>query len=262
MKYFCAISLGVIVLCALCFLQTRKGLPIASSGDTNVQEESVEFIKNDTFIAAVMSPALVRIAANVSSPDGIGINSIKGQVTENETLVFAANGGMYDVNYKPIGLCVINGKTVQDVAKIGTEGNFNLKFGNQPTNGIFMIDKSHAASIIPSIQYDNDQTSTLYATQSGPLMLLNGGINSNFTQGSNNLNIRNGVGIDNKGNVVLIMSNALINFYDFACLFRDRFHCQDALYLDGIVSRTYCPSEGYNMDGSSFGVITYVIMKK
>lgn len=119
---------------------------------------------------------------------------------------------MYDANYKPIGLCVVTGETVKGVAKIGTAGDFNLKFGIQPTNGIFVNDKSLKASVIPSIQYDNSRSSVLYATQSGPLMLLNGERNSNFTQGSNNLNIRNGVGIDNQGNVVLIMSNTLINF--------------------------------------------------
>ena len=68
------------------------------------------------------------------------------------------------------------------------------------------------------------------------------------------MQVRNGVGLLPDGRVLLAMSSAKINFYDFADYFR-RAGCRQALYLDGFVSRTYAPAAGWNpLDGDS-GVI-------
>jgi uncharacterized protein YigE (DUF2233 family) len=56
------------------------------------------------------------------------------------------------------------------------------------------------------------------------------------------------------GKIVFAMSKKEINFYDFANYFKS-LGCKNALYLDGLVSRTYLPAENWlQMDGD-FGVM-------
>ena len=93
-----------------------------------------------------------------------------------------------------------------------------------------------------------------YATQSGPLLLIREEINDLFNEGSTNLNIRKRVGVLPDGQVILAMSTEKINFYDFAAFFQEQ-GCQFALYLDGVISKMYCPSiDHFDLTGNS-GVI-------
>ena len=86
------------------------------------------------------------------------------------------------------------------------------------------------------------------------MLVVDGQIHSAFTQGSSNLNIRNGVGILPNNKILFAMSKKEINFYDFATFFQNM-GCESALYLDGFVSRTYFPEKNWiQMDGN-FGVI-------
>ena len=56
-----------------------------------------------------------------------------------------------------------------------------------------------------------------------------------------NFNIRNGVGVINAKTVVFIISRDPVSLYDFAAIFKEDFHCDNALYLDGFISRFYLP---------------------
>ena len=66
----------------------------------------------------------------------------------------------------------------------------------------------------------NDNGKIKYATQSGPMLVIDGQIHAAFKEGSSNLNIRNGVGILHDNRVVFAMSKKEINFYDFAKYFQ------------------------------------------
>jgi uncharacterized protein YigE (DUF2233 family) len=50
------------------------------------------------------------------------------------------------------------------------------------------------------------------------------------------------------------MSKGEINFYDFATYFKN-LGCKNALYLDGLVSRTYLPEKNWTQTDGTFGVI-------
>ena len=93
-----------------------------------------------------------------------------------------------------------------------------------------------------------------YATQSGPMLLINGNMHPKFTKGSKHIHIRNGVGILPNGNLLFAMSKDSINFYDFASYFAEQ-GCENALYLDGAISKTYLPSKGIEESTGKFGVI-------
>lgn len=156
---------------------------------------------------------------------------------KNKNLVFAMNAGMYQENNAPLGLYIDNQKQVTPLNKRNGLGNFYLK-----PNGIFYIDTSNRAFIKHTDEI-NINPSIKYATQSGPMLVTDGVINPFFSKGSQNLNIRNGVGILPGGNILSAMSKGQINFYDFATYFKNA-GCVNALYLDGFVSRTYLPSKG------------------
>ena len=127
-------------------------------------------------------------------------------------------------------------------------GNFYLK-----PNGVFYITVDNVPTICNSANFvDNGKVK--YATQSGPMLVINGQIHSEFKEGSTNLNIRNGVGILTDNKVVFVMSKKDINFYDFANYFKS-LGCKNPLYLDGLVSRTYLPEKNWIQTDGNFGVI-------
>ena len=75
-----------------------------------------------------------------------------------------------------------------------------------------------------------------FATQSGPMLVIEGALHPAFRPESPNLRIRNGVGVASDGSVWLVISREPVRFHDLATLFRDGLGCPDALYLDGTVS--------------------------
>ena len=120
-------------------------------------------------------------------------------------------------------------------------------------NGIFSINKDNKARICETKNFKT-ATNTQYATQSGPLLVIDGSIHPAFTEGSKNTHIRNGVGILADGRLLFAMSKKRINFYDFASFFLQN-GCKNALYLDGFVSRTYLPSKKWQQDDGNFAAI-------
>lgn len=174
---------------------------------------------------------------------------------QNQDLVFAMNGGMFKKDLSPLGLYIEKGKRLAPLDTIQKGyGNFYL----QP-NGIFYFTNENKAVICPTADFENNPF-IKYATQSGPMLMINGQMHPAFNNGSKNLNIRNGVGILPNGDVLFAMSKAPINFYDFATFFKEQ-GCQNALYLDGFVSKTYLPSQDWIQTDGNFGVIIAEIEK-
>lgn len=166
-------------------------------------------------------------------------------------LRFAMNGGMYQEDQKPLGLFIQNGKTVTPLNKRDAKGNFYLK-----PNGVFGIRKDNRAFLVTTENFSDDGQ-IKFATQSGPMLIADGAINPQFSEKSDNLNLRNGVCVLEDGRIVFAISKREVNFYDFAVYFR-RVGCRNALYLDGFVSRMYLPEKDLNDLGGDFGVILAV----
>jgi uncharacterized protein YigE (DUF2233 family) len=165
-----------------------------------------------------------------------------------QTLLFATNGGMYKADNSPQGLFIQDKKTLSSLDSTSGNGNFYLK-----PNGIFYLTTDNNPVICETENFaDNGEIK--YATQSGPMLVIDGQIHPAFKQGSSNLNIRNGVGILPNNEVVFVMSKKEINLYDFASYFKE-LGCKNALYLDGFVSRTYLPEKNWTQTDGNFGVI-------
>ncbi|UKN03189.1 phosphodiester glycosidase family protein [Paracrocinitomix mangrovi] len=169
--------------------------------------------------------------------------------SEGKELVFAMNGGLYHSSLTPTGLYIENGEVLNNIERFKNgAGNFYM----QP-NGVFYITNANQPfiAVTDSFKLTDD---IKYATQSGPMLLIDGDYNSQFTAESENVNRRNGVGILPNGDLLFAMSTYNINFFDFATYFKNE-GCKNALYLDGFVSKTYLPSKNWVEHGGEFAII-------
>ena len=183
------------------------------------------------------------------------IANLKSSLNQNIELLFATNGGMYKKDKSPQGLFISGGVVHFPIDTAVGDGNFYMK-----PNGIFYVDINNKAVVCRTEDFIHDKIIKC-ATQSGPMLVIDGKIHPDFKKGSANLNIRNGVGILPNNEILFAMSKKEINFYDFAEFFKNK-GCKNALYLDGFVSRTYCPSQNWKQTDGDFGVIIGVTSKK
>jgi uncharacterized protein YigE (DUF2233 family) len=167
---------------------------------------------------------------------------------QGKKLIFAMNGGMYKPDHSPQGLYIENKKMLSPLDTTSGKGNFYLK-----PNGVFYLTNDNTPFICTSSDFRLTEN-IKYATQSGPMLLIDGKIHTAFKQGSVNLNIRNGVGILPDGKLLFALSKTAVNFYDFALFFKNS-GCKNALYLDGFVSRMYLPAENWLQTDGDFGVM-------
>lgn len=173
---------------------------------------------------------------------------------DNGELVFAMNGGMYHEDRRPVGyLRAANG----DSASVNTNdgpGNFHMK-----PNGVFWI-VGDEAGVTVSERYLEADIDPDYATQSGPMLVIDGAIHPSINADGTSRKRRNGVGVSKDGQTVwFAISDVPVTFHDFASLFRDRLDTPNALFLDGQVSRIYAPAIGRNEPGLDMGPIVGVV---
>lgn len=152
---------------------------------------------------------------------------------EGRSLRFAINAGMYDTDFRPIGLYVEDGKTLVQLST--GEAKPDVKpipnFYKKP-NGVFFI-AGDTAAIVTTEDYLATAPEARLATQSGPLLVISGELHPALIPGSTDKTRRSGVGVCGAGEVIFAISNAGVNFHEFARLFRDSLGCANALFLDG-----------------------------
>ena len=183
------------------------------------------------------------------------IQNLKKHVEkQGHSLIFAMNGVMFKSDLSPQGLYIENNKMLSPIDTNDGEGNFYLK-----PNGIFYFNKNNEVFICKTKEFLFNANIN-FATQSGPMLLINGEIHPAFKKGSTNLNIRNGVGILENSKVIFALSKVEINLYDFAQFFQ-HMGCKNALYLDGYVSRAYFPEKQWIQTDGNFGVMIGVTNK-
>ena len=175
---------------------------------------------------------------------------------QGETLGFAMNAGMYHRDLAPVGLYVEDG--VEQAALVTRDGPGN--FGLLP-NGVFCWGDSFR--VIESRSFKADRPACRFATQSGPMLVLNGDLHPKLLPGSDSTYVRNGVGVSADGSrAVFAISDGRVNFHAFARLFRDKLGLSDALYFDGNISRLYAPELGRHDAGFPMGPIVGTVVPK
>ena len=164
------------------------------------------------------------------------------------------NGGMYDQDHRPVGLFIRNGEERHAINLHDGDGNFYMK-----PNGVFWIDTKRVAHVTMSKLFPTDRSAITLATQSGPMLLVDHIINSEFRPDSPNKLRRNGVGVSANGKIVhFVISVGNVRFHDLATLFRDKLTCRHALFLDAVVSKLWTSG---NIPMDQYGAVIAVTHK-
>lgn len=170
-------------------------------------------------------------------------------------LEFAMNAGMYHDDLSPVGLFIENGVEKRPLVLSGGYGNFHLL-----PNGVFHFDDGKAG-VTEAGAYARSGLKPRFATQSGPMLVIDNAVHSRFLPDSDSLKIRNGVGVDVHGRVHFAISDDRVRFYDFALLFRDMLKSPNALYFDGTISSALMPRLGRNDRLFPMGPIVGVVSR-
>ncbi len=166
---------------------------------------------------------------------------------QGKKLAFAMNAGMYHDDRDPVGHYVENGVELKKIIPNAGPGNFGLL-----PNGVFCIN-SNRADVIETLKFQSQNPSCTHATQSGPMLVINGELHPRFLPKSTSKYIRNGVGTTADGaTAIFVISNNTVTFHAFGGYFRDALKLPSALYFDGNISRLYAP----NLSRSDFGFHT------
>lgn len=181
-------------------------------------------------------------------------DAINEELPSGKALTFAINGGMYHPDRRPVGYYVENGVQGQKLYPNAGPGNFGLV-----PNGVFCI-RDERADVIESKRFEAAGTQCGFATQSGPMLVIDGELHPKFLANSSSKFIRNGVGTSADGKrAVFVKSENSVNFHEFARYFRDVLELDQALFLDGKVSRLHAPDIGRSDPGFWLGPIIGVV---
>jgi uncharacterized protein YigE (DUF2233 family) len=175
---------------------------------------------------------------------------VEAALPAGQTLGVAMNAGMFHRDLSPVGLYIEDGTVLRGVVTSAGPGNFGLL-----PNGVLCIGDARAR-VLESLTYAAAPPDCRHATQSGPMLVIDGDLHPRFIEGGASLNIRNGVGTSADGRRMwLAISDEPVNFHHFARFFRDALGTPDALYLDGRVSRLHAPGIGRSDLGFPVGPI-------
>jgi prepilin-type processing-associated H-X9-DG protein len=150
-------------------------------------------------------------------------------------LRFAMNAGMFEDDLSPVGLYVEDGKRLHPPDLRAGNTNFHLK-----PNGVFWVgDKT--AGVMETSRFLAAPPPARFATQSGPMLVIDGRIHPKIQPNGVSEKVRNGVCVRDGTNVMFAISEGEVTFHAFARLFKDGLGCANALFLDGSVSSLYAP---------------------
>ena len=133
-------------------------------------------------------------------------------------------------------------------------GNFGLL-----PNGVFCFNMREFF-ILETKKFAQAKIQCQYATQSGPLLVIDGKIHPKFIKNGTSKFVRSGVGISRNGSkAIFLISNEAVSFHQFASTFLNHFKIDNALYLDGNISRLYSPKLNRIDFGFDIGPIIAVV---
>jgi uncharacterized protein YigE (DUF2233 family) len=177
-----------------------------------------------------------------SLPRALGVRSRR--------LLFATNGGMYHPDNSPVGLYVEDGRELVGANTSAGPGNFHMR-----PNGVFYL-TGEVAGILETRSFIKQKPRVDFATQSGPMLVIDGEVNARFLRYGGSRKYRVGIGSRNPNLVLFAISESEVSFGEFAHLFRDKLRCNNALFLDGgSATSFYSPVLGRNSNFLPLGPI-------
>lgn len=220
--------------------------------------ETRRFEGTDYAVCTVKGAQQDKLRLWLDGPDGRPLGdfaAVRGTLGAGEVLGFAMNAGMFHADYAPVGL--YRSGEVQRGALVLSGGGGN--FGMRP-NGVFCVGAKAPFQVIESRRFARAQPQCRLATQSGPMLVIDGALHPRFDPASTSRYIRNGVGVSRDMDTAwFVISDRPVTFHEFARFFRDELKARNALYFDGSISRLYAPGINRADWGRAMGpIIGYV----
>ncbi|HML90938.1 phosphodiester glycosidase family protein [Methyloceanibacter sp.] len=190
-----------------------------------------------SYIVCRFDPAVDDLRLFWRTPDGRPYRTFdalaRALQSEGRTLLFAMNGGMYERDLSPVGLHIENGRVLSRANTKTVKGRPGQipNFYKRP-NGVFYWGRG-GAGVLETGRFLARKPKADFATQSGPMLVIDGGIHPAFIANSRDVKPRDGVGVGPDGKVYFVMTRGPVSFYDFARAFRDGLGVKNALFLDG-----------------------------
>lgn len=170
---------------------------------------------------------------------------------------FAMNAGMFQDDGMPLGLYIEAGRERRPLNTRDAEGNFYLK-----PNGVFSLDGAGTVRIETADAFAARHGAALFATQSGPMLLIGGKLHPLIAADGPSQNIRNGVGVQDGHSAFFVISDGAVSFGRLARFFRDVLHCPDALYFDGSISSAWIPAQSRKDGAVPLGPMVVVLDRR
>lgn len=232
-------------------IRAAFGLLLALAGAPALALTCGEAVFEGTpYTVCEVAPREERLRLFLNDAEGRPYGSFAAVEAEHGPLAFAMNAGMYHRDRSPVGLFLEDGEEVAPLVTREGPGNFGML-----PNGLLCLG-GEGAFVVESRAYAAGGVACDSATQSGPLLVLDGAIHPRFIPDSDSRTIRNGVGTSADGaRAVFAISDRAVNFWDFARFFRDGLGLPDALYFDGSVSRLHAAPLGRSDFGMPMGPI-------
>ncbi|WP_281825928.1 phosphodiester glycosidase family protein [Jannaschia rubra] len=205
--------------------------------------------RDRVFTVCTADLATQKVTLHLNGPDGQPLGSFEALERAVEApIVFAMNGGMYHQDRRPVGLYVEDGVQTAGMVTQAGPGNFGML-----PNGIFCV-RADRADVFETRAFAADPVACDAATQSGPMLVIDGALHPRFLPESPSAKIRNGVGAsDDGGTVYFVISDGPVTFHEMGTLFRDVLGVRNALFLDGSISRLHVPASGRRDPGRTMG---------
>ncbi len=210
--------------------------------------------RDRSFTVCTADMATQRIETRLDGADGQPLGTFAAlEADSNAPIAFAMNGGMYHPDRRPVGLYVEGGREAKGIVTADGPGNFGLL-----PNGVFCVQETRA-DVIESRRFAAAPLPCVSATQSGPMLVIDGALHPRFLPDSTSAKRRNGVGASADGRTVhFVISDGPVTFHEMGTLFRDVLNVENALFLDGSISRLYAPADGRNDPGRAMGPLLSV----
>jgi uncharacterized protein YigE (DUF2233 family) len=196
--------------------------------------------EDNTYTVCVVDLRRQAVRLFWKAPDGAPYSHLSAlpRVSQGGGLTFAINAGMFDPNGRPVGLYIENG---QELVRVNTKtgrGNFHL----QP-NGVFYV-AGQTAGVLETTAFLKLRPRADFATQSGPMLVINGRLHPRFAFDGASRKPRDGIGVVSPSTLAVAISDGAVSFGEFARLFEERLRCSNALFLDGgTVPSLYIPGD-------------------
>ena len=239
----------------LAFALTVLAGPIFAGRAVAVTCQDVQF-EGLSYSTCTVDPATDRLQLFLYDDAGqpFGSFAALAQANPGKSILFAMNAGMYQPDRSPVGYFRANRVDVTPLLTGPSDGNFGML-----PNGVLCI-RPGQVRVFETLVFSQLSSQCDFATQSGPMLVIDGQLHPRFLPDGTSRFVRNGVGTSDSGDsAVFAISNQPVTFYEFARFFRDGLGLPQALYFDGNVSQLHAPALGRSDRGRAMGPIVAVI---